>query len=66
MCACVQAVAVEPRGRFCVTAGADGSARVWSLATAACALIVQDSADNGLPGLHHCRHCLSTCFVHVF
>lgn len=46
----VKAVAVEPKGRFCITAGADGSARVWSLATAACALILQDSEDDGHPG----------------
>lgn len=49
----VKAVAVEPKGRFCITAGADGSARVWSLATAACALILQDSEDDGHPAALH-------------
>jgi WD domain, G-beta repeat len=60
----VKAVAVEPRGRFCVTAGVDGSARVWSLATAACALIVQDSDDNGHPGTCFCCCCSSSCIMH--
>ena len=55
----VNSVAVDRHGKIAVTAGADGTGRVWDLATGSCVQLLLGHTSLGDPTT--CTHSLARC-----